>query len=115
MPIAEKNGMRKGFSMTVEEVTAVGQMAAKKPETNPATGPPMSRASDQMTVTVAIPTTAIAAVTATGSDPPRRGGHGSQEVEEECAVMETALSRWQTEERTPPSVNMARTATMTAA
>jgi hypothetical protein len=56
--------------MKVEEPTAVADVAASRPATSPAAGPPIARPSHQVTPTAAIPKSAIRKTTAVGSVPP---------------------------------------------
>ena len=62
--------MRFGFQMNVDSSTAEVETAIASPATSPATGPPIERASHQVTTTAAIPANAISATTASGESPP---------------------------------------------
>ena len=61
--------MRLGFQMNVDSSTAAADVAISRPAMNAAAGPPIERASHQVTATAAIPAMAIIPVTATGSEP----------------------------------------------
>ena len=61
--------MRFGFQMNVDSSTAAVETAIARPATMPATGPAIERASHQVTPTAAIPASAMAATTASGSSP----------------------------------------------
>ena len=62
-----------GFQMNVDSSIAAGDTASSVPATRPATGPatrpPIERASHHVSATAAIPSSAMKAVTATGSPP----------------------------------------------
>jgi hypothetical protein len=61
--------MRFGFQMNVDSSTALEETAMSRPAAAPAIGPEIERASHHTTPTATTPAAAIAAVTASGSDP----------------------------------------------
>ena len=61
--------MRFGFQMNVDSSIADAETAISPAATRPAAIPPIDRASHQVTATAATPAAAMAATTATGSEP----------------------------------------------
>ena len=62
--------------MNVDSSIAAVETAMASPATRPASGPPMLRASHQVTTTAAIPARAMSVATASGESPPVRKAAG---------------------------------------
>ncbi len=64
------SAMRFGFQMNVASSIEAIETAMRRPAANPASGPPIERASHHVTPTAAIPASAMNATTASGESPP---------------------------------------------